>query len=1067
MGQIFSYRSRPFLAVAVAGFVIVCALGYMLLPGGRLSAQVACTRTAPTVVTTPSEMTVLAGTQVLYNIKITNNDTSSCTNSIFSLSGTTPSGWSSASFSPASNTIAPGASYTFSLYVSSNSGALAGTSTIPIAIKDSTNSIHNTNISVKYGIPPPRFVLQPGEMKMLVMLINYTDNTAQPLTTGAVYKTYFSTTSPSVNLFYKENSNNKVFLTGDVIGYYTIDREGVNPCGNVEWSFAPKAKAMAEAAGVNTSGYNYYVYLVPYNSSCGYSGYAYYGYAGGPIPPSGSLITVINGYNNFFPQSHELGHNLGVAHGEAMTCPNAQMVANYLSACTQESYGDYSDVMGNNWTGPTQFNVPHQIAMGWINPASVQTVSTNGTYTINSLETKSGLLALKIAKPDTSESYYVSLRQPIGYDAAIRAGYLGGINVHTWDGGATSYTRIISLNGIYAGGGGGNYAMQDGASFFDPVNKVTIRQESHTASTASVSVTFGTVSCASSSPTLTLNPSSMSGVAGSGVNVTMTVKNNDAPECNTSIFIPKATLPSGWSGPVTPASISLAPGKTGTFTYTITSSASAAANTYFATTSVSDATNLAHTAAVALPYTISSAACNRIAPTISATPASYSGNPGATTTFSLLITHRDTGCSASTYTLASTTPSSSGWKSAINSPSNSFALSLPGSTRSFVFTLISASNAPSATTSVAVSLSEASVPEHSVGTSVDYFVKPVAGICSHVAPTVTLTPLSATATAAGDIKQYNISVKNNDTAACTPSTFVTAATLPASWSGAFSASPVVLSPAATQSTTLSVTSPSTAPGGTTLIPISITDASASEHNTSVTAAYGIPLVCTRTNPLVSISPSTNTAVAGSRLSYVVNINNRDTSSCGSSVFDLSSITPSGWNGLVAPGSVTISPGLSSYADFSVTSSAGASVNTYQLKINVDDTATASHAGSAVTDYVVGTPVSPTGLPSANSLFLSASRVHAGGSSTLTWWVSSGLTTGVTCAVSPGSSIKSGPTSINGSDTVTSWGSSASPITAQTIPISAPTIFTLSCTNGASAPVSASTVVTLVPTVQEI
>ncbi|HXW53303.1 MAG TPA: protease pro-enzyme activation domain-containing protein, partial [Myxococcota bacterium] len=79
-------------------------------------------------------------------------------------------------------------------------------------------------------------------------------------------------------------------------------------------------------------------------------------------------------------------------------------------------------------------------------------------------------------------------------------------------------------------------------------------------------------------------------------------------------------------------------------------------------------------------------------------------------------------------------------------------------------------------------------------------------------------------------------------------------------------------------------------------------------------------VCTRANPSISITPSTQSGSIGQTLSYTANISNNDTSACGSSTFDLTTVLPAGFSVNVNPTSLSISPGQTGTATLQVTSS---------------------------------------------------------------------------------------------------------------------------------------------------
>jgi hypothetical protein len=82
--------------------------------------------------------------------------------------------------------------------------------------------------------------------------------------------------------------------------------------------------------------------------------------------------------------------------------------------------------------------------------------------------------------------------------------------------------------------------------------------------------------------------------------------------------------------------------------------------------------------------------------------------------------------------------------------------------------------------------------------------------CARLAPTVTLSPGAPAAVAAGTTLSYATTIVNNDSTSCAATTFTLSPTAPAGWAAAVIASSVSLSPGASASVTLQVTSASTA-----------------------------------------------------------------------------------------------------------------------------------------------------------------------------------------------------------------------------------------------------------------
>lgn len=89
--------------------------------------------------------------------------------------------------------------------------------------------------------------------------------------------------------------------------------------------------------------------------------------------------------------------------------------------------------------------------------------------------------------------------------------------------------------------------------------------------------------------------------------------------------------------------------------------------------------------------------------------------------------------------------------------------------------------------------------------------------CIRANPTVALSPSQSQGVQAGTTVAYTAWVTNNDGAGCTASSFNLRGTVPSGWTAAFAASALTLSPGASASTTLAVTSlASTADGAFTL-----------------------------------------------------------------------------------------------------------------------------------------------------------------------------------------------------------------------------------------------------------
>ena len=117
-----------------------------------MNAQQSCIYANPSLSLTPNQSQwVSAGTQVAYSVTLSNNDSSNCNSRTFNLSNSMPSGWSSY-FTQSSINLAPGASVSTTLYVSSAVAATDGFYNINIT---GSNGNHSASGTVTYVVDNP------------------------------------------------------------------------------------------------------------------------------------------------------------------------------------------------------------------------------------------------------------------------------------------------------------------------------------------------------------------------------------------------------------------------------------------------------------------------------------------------------------------------------------------------------------------------------------------------------------------------------------------------------------------------------------------------------------------------------------------------------------------------------------------------------------------------------------------------------------------------------------------------------------------------------------------------
>ncbi|MBI2584177.1 MAG: hypothetical protein HYW25_05900 [Candidatus Aenigmarchaeota archaeon] len=315
-----------------------------------------------------------------------------------------------------------------------------------------------------------------NNLRVLVIMFNFINDQRKPYLAEQINYTLFEGTF-SPNNFFQENSFGKVSLSGDVIGWYTIDNTNDVTCDYGLWSQAAEELAAKDNYDVNN--YDRVIYFFPSSEVCNWAGR---GQLGGDPPRK----IWINGENWEQLYAHEIGHTFSLHHSGSLDC-GFRAIDDYAN-CIFSEQGDSYDVMGNRYH---HLNAPHKIAAGWISPESVQEIAKSGIYTIYfPLEAQAfGTQVLKIAKPDTNEHYFLEYRRPIGFDDLLSDAITEGTLIHVWDGISASKTKLIDATPKtkkYAY----DEALSDGSLFYDRINRISITQLRHDEDSVTIYVAF-------------------------------------------------------------------------------------------------------------------------------------------------------------------------------------------------------------------------------------------------------------------------------------------------------------------------------------------------------------------------------------------------------------------------------------------------------------------------------------------------------------------------------------------------------------------------------------------------
>lgn len=387
-----------------------------------------------------------------------------------------------------------------------------------------------------------------GNQRTLVILANFNDRTLS-CSAADVQSRMFGSSGATTNVDYLQSSETLVSFSGQTAGPFTLSSySAAGACDYNGWASA--ADSAARAAGIDPSQYQRINYVTPANSNCGWSGLAY-------MPGTRSWVQSCGSTGVYV---HELGHNLSFHHAATPTL----------------EYGDSSDPMGG--ARMVQFNAPNRVMAGWLPTGSVIDVFASGGFSLSPLaaDGSPNPQVLRLVKPDTSEYYYVSLRQAIDLDANLPASALNTLSIHR--AGGTLPTRTYLLQNLAVG-----------QSFVDSVNGIQITHQALAGNVATVDVSFSGATCQRNAPTVGVTPLSQTGAPGARLAYTVSVRNNNTTACGSSGFNLAQALPAGFTGTLSATSLTLSAGASGSASWQVSSPSSAAEATYTLTASATEA----------------------------------------------------------------------------------------------------------------------------------------------------------------------------------------------------------------------------------------------------------------------------------------------------------------------------------------------------------------------------------------------------------------------------------------------------------------------------------------------
>lgn len=355
-----------------------------------------------------------------------------------------------------------------------------------------------------------------GEQKIAVVMLEF-PGVPFPyslVTPAELHDMYFSSSKPSLDGYLREASYGKMFATGDVFGPFKLDQNYDYATQQVDGLFAA---INAVDPTVDLTVYNHLVLIWPAPEVSGWGGLGELTCEHLSTPSRGDFIGTfaIIAVRTFEPYpvalvAHEAGHNLGLNHASSLDYAPLALGPPGVDGIHQE-YGDPFSIMGSGGEGEgflSHYNAPHKAQLGWLDPASVMNIETDGTFLLQPFENPNGVRALRVRRGPTSDDWlWLEYRQPIGYDAGLAEigdQQFSGALIHLEDPTLSQqrpyyYTFLLDFTpntpDVFS-----DAALAAGQAWSDPYGPLTIGITTASPSGLGVSVTY-TPPCATLNPT--------------------------------------------------------------------------------------------------------------------------------------------------------------------------------------------------------------------------------------------------------------------------------------------------------------------------------------------------------------------------------------------------------------------------------------------------------------------------------------------------------------------------------------------------------------------------------------
>ena len=315
-----------------------------------------------------------------------------------------------------------------------------------------------------------------GEKRVLWLKLEFSDDPGSPALDADL-----ATTATAVSDFFNATSHGKTtmkFVTPPGLVRLTREKAYYNTSLSTTNDLRDDAKAAAKAYDAANGGTGAYDpdkfdrWIMVFKKVPAYTFGGQGALGAAPVWLNGGIGAGVTG--------HELGHNQSLDHSHAWLPSGSSPIG----PGTFDDYGDVFDRMGSSSSSANNFfNVAQKFKLGYLDTASVTTVTAAGTYRLTRHDHKdaAGVRALRVGASNVEYDYWIEHRRlgPTALTTQQLDRVQNGVILH-W--GPQKLPNFVTDNGSYlldmtpgSAGGTNDAPLRIGESFTDPNAGITIK----------------------------------------------------------------------------------------------------------------------------------------------------------------------------------------------------------------------------------------------------------------------------------------------------------------------------------------------------------------------------------------------------------------------------------------------------------------------------------------------------------------------------------------------------------------------------------------------------------------